>query len=112
MALCLFDSMEKCLVDHGASLYETNPSNHQVQAKNNPRKKTPADPSPPLQPKDVTSNHNYPPLLIETIKFQTVLRTCTHVSAQTCYTGPNVATSVLVGCLVPSMIQCVYPTGA
>nr|KYP59611.1 Nodulin-20a [Cajanus cajan] len=81
LAPCLFDSMERCLVDHGASFYETSS-----------RK--------PIQ---------YQPILIETIKFRTVLRTCTHVSARSCYTGSNVVASELEACLIPSMNQCVYP---
>nr|P04144.1 RecName: Full=Nodulin-23; Short=N-23; Flags: Precursor [Glycine max]CAA25856.1 nodulin-23 [Glycine max] len=61
-------------------------------------------PSPPIAPRDLS--------LIETIQLRTALRTCTHVTARTCLTAPNVATSDLEACLTPSMNQCIYPRGA
>ena len=144
LALCLFDSMERCLVDHGAQLYQTSVTNLQVEPsevfprKNNPQggRKSKLDdhqvqplsfrlppfrlppmpklgptspiirtiPSPPIAPRDLS--------LIETIQLRTALRTCTHVTARTCLTAPNVATSDLEACLTPSMNQCIYPRGA
>ncbi|KAH1105243.1 hypothetical protein GYH30_038482 [Glycine max] len=52
------------------------------------------------------------PLLIQTTQLRTVLGICSHVTARTCLTAPNVATSDLEACLTPSMNQCVYPPGA
>ncbi|XP_061359825.1 nodulin-20a-like [Gastrolobium bilobum] len=40
---------------------------------------------------------------------QTIFSHCAHVSAKSCWTGPNIATSVLSACLIPSMNQCAYP---
>ncbi|KAL2332454.1 hypothetical protein Fmac_020035 [Flemingia macrophylla] len=82
LSLCLFDSMESCLVDHGASLTSS------------PNK----------------SLFQYQSIRIETIKFRSVMRTCSHVSASRC---SNFAASELQACLVPTINQCVYPgTGA
>jgi len=86
LSLCLFDSMEACLVDHKVSLYQATSS---------------------YKPKE---SIQYLPVFIQTIKFQTVLRTCSHVSAQSCLTGSNVDASVLSNCLLPSLNWCVYPT--
>ncbi|XP_047177453.1 nodulin-30-like [Vigna umbellata] len=83
---CLFDSMEACLVDHKASLYQTTSSDNPKQS---------------IQ---------YLPVLIQTVKFQTVLRTCSHFTAQTCLTGSNVDSSALSACLLPYLNWCVYPT--
>ncbi|KAG4945319.1 hypothetical protein JHK87_041326 [Glycine soja] len=87
LSFCLFDSMEKCLGDHEAKLIDPNPG--------------------PMSaiPNSIQSQQ----LLIETVKFRTVLKTCTRVSAQFCLTAPNVDTSVLPACLGPSLNQCVYP---
>jgi len=84
LSLCLFDSMEACLVDHKASLLQTS-SSYKSQ-----------------------NSIQYLPVLIQIVKFQTVLRTCSHVTAQTCLTTSNVDTSALSACLKPSLIQCVY----
>ncbi|XP_047165286.1 nodulin-30-like [Vigna umbellata] len=86
LSQCLFDSMEACLVDHKASLYQTTSS---------------------YKPKQ---SIQYLTELIQTVKFQTVLRTCSQSTAQSCLTGYNVDASALSACLVPSLNQCVYPT--
>nr|NP_001235023.1 nodulin-27 precursor [Glycine max]P08864.1 RecName: Full=Nodulin-27; Short=N-27; Flags: Precursor [Glycine max]CAA28742.1 unnamed protein product [Glycine max] len=87
LSFCLFDSMEKCLGDHEAKLIDPNPG--------------------PMSaiPNSIQSQQ----LLIETVKFRTVLKTCTRVSAKFCLSAPNVDTSVLPACLGPSLNQCVYP---
>ncbi|CAJ1955096.1 unnamed protein product [Sphenostylis stenocarpa] len=97
VALCLFDSMEACLVDHGASLDQRTPTSKD----NNQSPQYLPKPARPIQ---------YVPVLIETVKFRTVMRTCSHVSAQSCVTGSNVDASVLAACLMPSLNQCVYPS--
>ena len=84
LSLCLFDSMEACLVDHKASLYQTT-SSYKSQ-----------------------KSIQYLPVLIETVKFQAVLRTCSKVTAQTCFTTSDVNTSTLSACLKPYLIRCVY----
>jgi len=84
LSLCLFDSMEACLVDHKASLYQTT-SSYKSQ-----------------------KSIQYLPVLIETVKFQAVLRTCSKVTAQTCFTTSDVNTSTLSACLKPYLIQCIY----
>ncbi|KAK7335983.1 hypothetical protein VNO80_28158 [Phaseolus coccineus] len=89
LSFCLFDSMEACLVDHKASLYPSTSSEN-------------------LNPKP--TKVQYLPVLIQTVKFQTVLRTCSQVTAQSCLSGSNVDASVLAACLLPSLNQCVYPT--
>jgi len=126
LGLCLLDSMNKCLVDHEASLEEAtptkkqDPSNYPQLAKKPtengfpfpffppvvnkpPIIKVPPKGKPDKPPKDKPNNQ------VETLKFQAVLRTCSHVSARTCFTHPNVDASLLSACLVPSMNQCVYP---
>ncbi|XP_052726252.1 formin-like protein 14 isoform X38 [Vigna angularis] len=85
LSQCLFDSMQACLVDHKASLYQTTSSDNPKQS---------------IQ---------YLPVLFETVKFQTVLRTCSRVTAQICFTGSNVDASALSACLLPSLNRCVYP---
>ncbi|BAT91534.1 hypothetical protein VIGAN_07013600 [Vigna angularis var. angularis] len=86
LSQCLFDSMEACLVDHKASLYQTTSS---------------------YKPKQ---SIQYLTELIQTVKFQAVLRTCSQSTAQNCLTDYNVDSSALSACLVPSLNQCVYPT--
>ncbi|RDX77924.1 hypothetical protein CR513_41871, partial [Mucuna pruriens] len=88
LALCLFDSIESCLVDHGASLSPIITNNNEVQ----PQTLTPIQ---------------HQSLLIETLKFRTVLRTCSHVTANSCFTAPHVA--LIAPCLTPTFNQCVYP---
>lgn len=80
-----------------------------------PRPPQPPRTLPPLPPPrrdipPIRPIRPWPPasILIDTLKFQTILRTCTHVIAQTCYTS-NIAKSVLAECLVPSLNQCIYP---
>ncbi|WVZ00784.1 hypothetical protein V8G54_026853 [Vigna mungo] len=85
LSQCLFDSMEACLVDHRAPLYQTTSSDKPKQSV------------------------QYLPVLIETVKFKTVLRTCSYVTAQSCLTGSNVDASALSACLQPSLNWCVYP---
>ncbi|XP_027343454.1 nodulin-20-like [Abrus precatorius] len=108
LAQCLFTSMEKCLVDHGAALYPstktvTEPHQAKEKAQDQAQEQEPKSPKPLF----------YHPLLVDALNFQTVLRDCTRVTARTCLRGPNVATSsVLAACLIPSMNQCVYPRGA
>ncbi|KAK7325231.1 hypothetical protein VNO77_29390 [Canavalia gladiata] len=100
LANCLFNSMETCLVDHGATLYGTTGTFSEAH-----KAQTPAHAEKP--------NYLDPhPFLAETLKFQTVLRNCTRVSARSCWSGPDVSTSVLAACLIPSMNQCVYPRDA
>ncbi|CAJ1955094.1 unnamed protein product [Sphenostylis stenocarpa] len=121
LALCLSDSMRRCLVDHGASLSETT---HQDSSEDPkffrppPVNGVPVPLPPPLSsaPDAVEDDHQTPqvkaipdsirhhPLFIETLKFQAVLRTCSNVSARTCFIHPH-----LSACLIPSMNQCVYP---
>ncbi|KAL9277420.1 hypothetical protein ACSQ67_025031 [Phaseolus vulgaris] len=52
----------------------------------------------------------YLPVIIQTVKFQTVLKTCSQVSAQSCLSDSDVDASTLGACLLPSLNQCVYPT--
>lgn len=144
LALCLFDSMENCLVEHGAA--KVNQRSLFVLPKGStpiePKDSLPSFiPSPPIPPKSkfecwcdsliscvctwtsmvpstrLLNNQQlgqgfyyfqYEPLL----QFRTVLRTCSLESARTCLNAPNVATSPLAACLIPSMNQCVYPSGA
>ncbi|BAT91533.1 hypothetical protein VIGAN_07013500 [Vigna angularis var. angularis] len=79
LSQCLFDSMEACLVDHKAPLYQTTSS---------------------IKPKQSVQ---YLAVLIETVKFITVLRTCSRVTAQSCLTGSNVDASALSACVLPSL---------
>ncbi|KAK8469811.1 hypothetical protein PHAVU_005G176500 [Phaseolus vulgaris] len=86
---CIFDSMEACLADHKASFYDSARS----KILN-------------LKPTKV----EYLPVIIQTVKFQTVLKTCSQVSAQSCLSDSDVDASTLGACLLPSLNQCVYPT--
>nr|XP_007150731.1 hypothetical protein PHAVU_005G176300g [Phaseolus vulgaris]ESW22725.1 hypothetical protein PHAVU_005G176300g [Phaseolus vulgaris] len=86
---CIFDSMKACLANHKASLYDS------------ARSKTLN-----LKPTKV----EYLPVIIQTVKFQTVLKTCSQVSAQSCLSDSDVDASTLGACLLPSLNQCVYHT--
>ncbi|RZB85070.1 1-aminocyclopropane-1-carboxylate oxidase-like 1 [Glycine soja] len=92
LGLCLFDSMERCLVQH-----EIANVNYRLFRPPSPPPGRgppiePIDPippwipSPPIVPRTKLDNHQhlqyYQTLLTETTKFRTVLRRCTHVSAE------------------------------
>ncbi|KAL2968032.1 hypothetical protein AAZX31_15G009200 [Glycine max] len=90
-----------------------------IRTKTNKTYPLPRVPSPPIDnrqgvqflPKLLSSKPiQCQSLLVETIQFQTLLRTCTYVITRTCLTAPNVVTLVLATCLIPSMNQCVYAT--
>ncbi|KAG4927066.1 hypothetical protein JHK85_053552 [Glycine max] len=121
LALCLFDSMENCLVEHGAA--KVNQRSLFVLPKGStpiePKDSLPSFiPSPPIPPKSkfecwcdslISCVCTWTSMVPST---RTVLRTCSLESARTCLNAPNVATSPLAACLIPSMNQCVYPSGA
>ncbi|XP_052726713.1 nodulin-20-like [Vigna angularis] len=123
LGLCLLDSMKSCLVEHGASLEETTPTNQKDSSEDTrlfkppPINGYPVPLPPPIKfTTDTVKVIAKPPSLaliqphplsIETLKFQAVLRTCSHVSSRTCFTHPDVVT--LSPCLVTSLNQCVYP---